>query len=173
MANMNVNSLKANLTNPARGYLWEVVFPTIIGGAGDTDTLLLRATSTVKPGRGVGEIKVPFKQTAGIKYPGKLTFPQTWKCTFIEGTDRKIFDAIHAWQQKIVNDTDGTGSVAADLKTDILLNLIDNEGTVFEKVKLIGCYIQDVPDVALDMATEDVIKYDVTFSYDSWTSSAA
>ena len=70
MALMGLDSLKSNLTNPARTYLWEVVIPVPIGN-GDTDTYTVRAQTTEIPARSNGEITIPFKQTAGIKVAGK------------------------------------------------------------------------------------------------------
>jgi len=167
MSKMSADNLKYNLTNPAKTYLWEVTFSSPIGG-GDAEVLELRCQSTVIPGRGVGEILVPYKNTPGIKYPGKPMVPHTWTCTFIEGTDRKVFDALNAWNQAIVDLRTGVGGLALNIKTDIYLRLLDPPGSVFQKIKLIGCYIQDVPDVPLAYEDEANIMYTCTFSYDYW-----
>lgn len=171
MANMGVNSLKANLTNPARVFLWDMLIPNPVGG-GDTETLMVRCQSSVIPGRSVGEIKVPYKQTGGVKFHGKLAFPQSWKCTFIEGEDKKIFNAINGWNQKIVDAEGGISTADPDLKTDVYLTLLTTKGDTFHKIKLVGAYIQDVADVPVSYETEDTVKYDVTFSYDYWVEAA-
>jgi len=167
MAEMGVNALKNNLTNPARTYLWEMIIPNPIGG-GDSETLTLRCQSTNVPGRSFGEIKVPFKQSAGLKFPGKLTYSQIWACTFIEGEDKKIFDAIHAWNQSVINDYENIGEGDTEIKQDLYLTLLTTKGDEALKIKLVGCYPQEVGEVALNYETEDSIKYPVTFSFDRW-----
>jgi len=165
MAEMSVNSLKNNLSNPARTYLWEVLFANPLGG--DTETLLLRCRSTSIPGVSVGSILLPFKQTGGVKYPGKKIYSHTWACTFVEGEDREMWDAFYAWAQAIINDETGLGSF--NIKTDVYLHLIDTDGTVSKKIKLVGAYIESQDDVALSYDDEKEINIAVTFSYDYWT----
>jgi hypothetical protein len=167
MAEMGVNSLKANLTNPQRVYLWEVIFPSVPGG-GDIGTLSIRATSTSIPGRSVGEINIPYKQTGGFKVAGKLTYTHTWDVTFREGEDKAIHDILHAWNQLIVHDFDGIGSVDSAYKVDILFNLTKRDQSISRTVKLVGAYIQDIGDVAVSYDDEGDLTYTVTFSYDYW-----
>ena len=167
MVFMGVNSLKNNLTNPARVYLWEIILPSLIGG-GDPVAITIRAQSASMPGRSVGEILVPYKATAGVKYPGKLTYSHTWDVTFIEGEDKRIFDAIHNWNQKIIDDFDGVGDGDDTIKADMLLNLLTTKGVPYNSYKLIGAYPQAVGDIALDYTTEAGVIFPVTFSYDSW-----
>jgi hypothetical protein len=164
---MSVNNLKANLTNPARTYLWDVLIPNPVGG-GDAETLMLRAQSTSIPGREQGQILVPFKQSAGIEFPGKLAYEHTWTVTFIEGEDRKVFDSIYAWLQNVVHDADHISIGDISLKTDILLSLITTKGDEWMRIKLLGCYPKTVGSVDMTYANEGVVNFNVTFSFDSW-----
>jgi hypothetical protein len=167
MAKMSQESLKHNLSNPAKTYLWEVLFSNPIGG-GDAETLMLRCQSTAMPGRSVGEILVPYKQGPGIKFPGKLTMSHTWTCTFIEGTDRRVFKALHAWQESIVSAKTNVGGPDIFVKADIYLRLLDMRGRTFQKIRFVGAYVENVDDIPLAYDDESSIKYDVTFSYDHW-----
>jgi len=168
MPQMGIDSLKTNLTNPARPYLWEVVVPVPIGG-GDSTTYTLRAQSTEIPGRSNPQIKIPFKQTAGIAIAGKLAYDQTWSVTFIEGEDKKVFDAIQGWQQSIVNNSTGIGIGDPFYKTDVYLTTITVAGDIYMKIKLKGAWVQNIGKVAVDYAGGDgTIKYPVTFSFDNW-----
>jgi len=167
MANMSIENLKNNLTNPARSYLWEVLFANPIGG-GDAETMELRCQTTAIPGRSVGEILIPFKGSAGMKVPGKLTMTHLWPATFVESTDKKIFEALQAWNQAIANARTGIGTLDALLKSNIYLRLLDAQGNIYLKIKLVGCYPQSVDDVPLAFETEGVIMYTVAFSYDYW-----
>ena len=167
MAQMGVESLKHNLSNPARVYLWDVIIPNPLGD-GDTDTLMLRAQTASIPGRSFGEILVPYKQSAGTKYPGKLTYDHTWDITFIEGEDKKMFDAFYSWVQKIVHDFDNVGDGDTEIKTDMYLQLLTTKQQPFQKIKLVGCYPQAIGNVDLAYDAENPVRYTVTFSYDRW-----
>lgn len=167
MSNMSVDNFKNNLTNPARQYLWEVLFTNPIGG-GNAEVLELRCQTTALPGRSVGEILVPFKATAGIKFPGKLTMSHAWPVTFVEGTDKEVFNALYAWSQAVVNARTGLGGLDVLIKSNVYLRLMDAEGEVYMKIKLVGCYPQDVAEIPLDFETEAVIMRAATFSYDYW-----
>jgi len=167
MGNMSVNNLKANLSNPARSYLWDIIIPNMVGG-GETETVMLRAQSATIPGRTQGAIPVPYKQTGGIMFPGKLGYAHTWACTFIEGEDRKVFDSFYAWLQNIVHDVDNVGIGDISVKQDIILQMLSTKGNEWMKIKLIGCYPREVGDVALTYADEATINFAVTWSFDSW-----
>ena len=169
MANMGIDSLKTNLTNPARTFLWEVLVPVPIGD-GESLTYTLRAQSSEIPSRGNTPINIPFKQTAGVVVAGKLEYDHTWSVTFIEGEDRKVFDAIQSWQQKIVDNVSGVGLGDPLYKADIYLTSITTAGSIFMKIKLKGAWVQKVDKVALSYdAGDGTVKYPVTFGFDSWT----
>jgi hypothetical protein len=167
MPSMSAENLKNDISNPAKVYLWDVVFSGLVGG-GDRDHLELRAQSTAIPGRSFGEILVPFKGTPGVKYPGKLTMTHIWPCVFIEGTDQAVFDAIIGWQQKVQNARTGIGSLDSTIKKDVYLRLLDTAGTVIKKIKLVGSYPQAVDDVPIAYEDEGNIFYNITWSYDYW-----
>jgi len=164
MSEMSVNSLRDNLGNPARAYLWEFLCANPLGG--DTETLLLRCRSASIPGVSVGSILVPYKQTGGLKFPGKKTFSHTWACSFIEGEDRAIWDAFYAWAQAIINTETGLG--AWNIKRDLYLHLIDTDGTVSKKIKIVGAYVESQDDVSLTQDSETEVTVNITFSYDYW-----
>lgn len=167
MGNMSADNLKNNLSNPARAYLWEVMFTNPIGG-GNAEVLMLRCQSANIPGSSFGEILIPFKQTPGIKFPGKLTVSHAWATTFIEGMDKKVFDAIHAWRQAIVHDRLGIGGPDIAIKANVYLRLLDTQGNVIMKVKFVGMYPQAVDDVPVAMDSEAAVYYSVTWSFDHW-----
>ena len=165
MPEMSVNALKANLSNPQRDFLWEILIPSPIGD-GEVQVYNLRAQSTTIPARGQGAIPIPFKQTAGIMVPGKLSFDHEWACTFIEGEDKKVWDAINSWMNKVVNVGTGVGEGDSEIKTDIYLTLIEVGGDISLKLKLKGCYPKSLEAVPLSYETEAIVKYPVTFSFD-------
>lgn len=167
MAKMGADSLKNNLTNPARVYLWEVLFANPIGG-GNGDVLDLRCQTTSIPGRSVGSILIPFKATAGVVFPGKVAFSHEWACAFVEGTDGAVFDALYQWFEEISEANSGQGNLDNSIKTDLYLSLIDQEGNVYRRIKLVGCYIKTMDDTPLPYGEEGAVMFNATFSYDRW-----
>lgn len=165
--NIGVDALRGNLTNPARAYLWWVEFVSPVGG-GDRESLSIRCRSTARPGRAVGRIHIPYKGTGGIEFPGKITFDHDWTCTFQEGTDRKVSQALYQWQQAIMNVRTGQGSLDGDIKTNVYLHLLDQNNNVTETIKLVGCFPRTVNEVALSNDEEGTVVITVTFSYDYW-----
>jgi hypothetical protein len=167
MANMGVDSLKNNLTNPARTYLWDVLIPVPVGN-GDSTTYQIRAQSSEIPTRSNKPIDIPYKQTAGIMVAGKLNYgDHSWTCTFIEGEDKKVWDAIFSWQQLIVDNVAGIGVGDPLYKTDAYITLLKVTGDTFMKLKMKGAWISNIDKTPLSYATEETIKYAVTFTYDS------
>jgi len=167
MPNMGVDVITSNLTNPQRTYLWEIVIPSMIGG-GDGEILQARAQTTALPGSSVGDILVPYKQTAGIKYPGKLTYTHTWDVTFIEGEDAKVFAAVHAWNQQVIHNVSGVSAGDDAIKANLFFKELTTKGAEGLRIKLVGCYPQQVADVPMSYDNSDVKRVTVTFSYDSW-----
>lgn len=168
MADMSADVLKNNLTNPAKSFLWEVLFTNPIGG-GDADALDTRCRSTSIPGRSTATIHIPYKGTPGIQVPGKLKMSHNWSVTFLENTeDRKTFDALHNWHQAIVHDRIGVGGPDPVIKSDIYLRCLDQAGSVWLSIKLIGCFPADLGEVSLSYEDNSTIVFPCTISYDRW-----
>lgn len=167
MTQMSADALKNNLSNVQRTYLWEVIIPSPVGD-GDSNTFLLRCRSTAIPARRQGQILVPFKQSAGVAYPGKLAYDHTWACVFVEGEDKKVFDAFYSWMQEIVHDRLNTGSGDLSIKADLYLTLQSTAGENTTKIKMIGCYPMEQGELALSYDDEGNALLPITFSYDRW-----
>lgn len=168
MPSMSADNLKYNISDYQRVYWWDIIIPSLVGG-GDIGALEVRAQSTQIPGRSFGEILIPYKGTAGFKVPGKLVMSHIWPCVFVEGLDRKVFDAITSWKQSITNARTGAGGPDSLIKKNIYIRLTDGSGDIItNKIKLVGCYPQAVDDIPVAYDTEAVLMYTVTWSYDYW-----
>jgi len=168
MADMSADVLKNSLTNPAKSYLWEVLFTNPIGG-GDADALDTRCRSASIPGRSVGTIGIAYKGTAGIQVPGKLQVSHSWSVTFLENTeDRKTFDALYDWHEAIVGMRTGIGGPDPAVKSDIYLRGLDQAGDVWLTLKLTGCFPAELGDVSLSYEDNSTILFPCTMSYDFW-----
>jgi len=167
MSKMSVNDFKNNLNNPARAYLWEVVFTNPIGG-GDSEAMEMRCQTTEIPGRSFGEILLPFRATAGVKFAGKLVMSHSWPTVFVESTDKKVFTALHSWSEAITNAETGIGLPDVSIKANIYLRLMDVADVIYQKIKLVGCYPQKIAETPIAFDNEGAIMYNVDWSYDWW-----
>lgn len=167
---MNADSFKNNLSNMARAFNFEAVIPNPRGG-GDSRTLSLRCISASVPGRSFTKIHIPFKQTAGVDYAGKLEYDHTWTLTFVEGEDRAIFDAFYNWSQLIIDDYSGTGVADPGYKADAYITLLTRaEGLVNNKIKLIGCWPSKIAEITVGNDQDKEVQLSVTLSFDRWES---
>jgi len=168
MGRMSVQTLKANLQNPARIYLWEMFIPIVPGG-GDIDALRTRCQTSVIPGVSSGNIHIDYKGTGGFNVPGRLRFPQTITLEFLEGEDSKIFDTINSWRQLITDHLLGVGEPDVVVKVPMYLKLITKQDTEWNGTLFQGAWPQDRADVPLNYTTDAEVRFSVTFQYDLWT----
>lgn len=178
MPEMSVDALRNDLSNPARSYLWELIIPNLIATMGDPRTMMIRCQTAELPDRSVGTIQIPFRQTAGLVFPGKLTMSHTVDLQFVEGEDRKIFNALYVWSNAIVNNKTGKSSgegfglglpinTGVRYKADVFINLLNTNGVIAQIIRLTGCFVQNVAKVPLNNE-ESEIKINATLSYDTW-----
>lgn len=164
MPTMDADSLNNNLTNPARIYLWEVIIPNPL--AGSAELFLLRAQTTQMPERSFGKIHLDYKQSAGVDYSGKLTYPHEWPITFVDGEDRQALQDIYDAMNYIVDDKTHTGNVS--YKRDIYLHLINQDAAVAKRYKFVGSWPLRLESVNMDFTSEDAVRFTVVFNYDRW-----
>lgn len=162
-----VDQVKNNLTNPARSYVWQAVIPRPVGG-GSMEDLLMRCQSAQLPGRSVGTIDIPWQQSGGFRIPGKLKYSHTWRVTFLENEDRRTHAALYAWQQAIVNDVTNVGLGDGQIKTDAYFILQSTKDTEILRIKLVGCFVQEIGDVDVSQGEEAPLTFTVTFAFDRW-----
>jgi len=167
MPDMSINSLSNDLGEAARTYLWEVVIPRPIGG-GNSKMLTLRCQSSQIPGRGVGSILIPYKQTAGMKVPGKLTYDHSIDLSFVEGEDRAVFLALYDWCNSIISDRTGVAGSTSSIKTDIYMNLMNTDGSIPLSIRLVGGYLETLSSTPMNYNDEGNVFFSSVWSYDSW-----
>ena len=165
---MTLSKLKANLTNVQRTYMWELIIPSPVGGGASSETIRVRAHSSVIPGRSHGAIHIDFKGSAGFNVPGKLRFPQEITFTMIEGEDAQTHEFFYAWMQNTLHDETNLGLGDVWVKSSIYMRLLSTNNAETLTLKLEGAYPKSVPDVAMDMREEGEVRYPIVFSYDRW-----
>lgn len=165
--NSSVEVLKANLSSPARSYLWDVLFPMSFGGGSPT-LMQIRAQSTSLPSVEVGQITIPYRQTGGVAYHGKLKYSHSWEVTFVEGEDAAVFQEFVSGLSRVVDPATGLGLPDNQLKQPVILTLDSTTDVPYQVVQLIGCWVMKVDAIPLDFNDEKEIRIKTTLSFDYW-----
>ena len=163
---MDVETIKTNLSSPARTYLWEFFVPNMPGG-GDIDSVRTRCVISEMPNVASEPITVDWRAMK-FKVAGKMNYGHTITLTFLESEDVKIIKALYNWRALVIDPATGTGGQPNNYKADAYLELLDTQGSVYLDIRLIGSYPEDVPTIGLDMSSTDLIKPTLTLSYDRW-----
>jgi hypothetical protein len=162
-----------NLPDLHKSWLWELYIELPSGIAGDglsTDELLLRVRNVMLPGKTITPIETYFMGTKTF-HPGKMEFSGQLSVQLEEYEDQKVHDTLNAWADLIFNWE--TGKQGAALKSDItstgILKMYKSNGEPMPKmIKIFNMYPASIPDVTLDYAGTDPVRYDVQFQYDWW-----
>ena len=154
------------MANAARAYMWELFIPNIPGG-GDSEFLRFHVRNVTMPGLTLEPIEINW-QAHKIKEPGRAPFTQMFTFQIEESEEGKALDLLLDWRNLVLHPETGVGSPSEDIKTDIYLTLLKTTGEEVKKMKIVGCWPQEVADVTLDYMASETIKIDVSMSYDYW-----
>jgi hypothetical protein len=165
---LSASNLANNLSTPARSYLFNIIIANPIGG-GDPDTLMLRCQSSQMPERSFKYIEVPWQQDSNLQYPGKLSYPYDWTCTFLESAeDGLTMQSFYNWANTVIQDTTAIGNIQSNIITNMELQLIDPTGAQWGQYTFLNACIERIGNVELSYGTEDIIKIPITFRYQKW-----
>ena len=154
-----------NLAEVFKSYQFRINISNPPGAGASIELMQFRCTAAPIPGKQVEEVLVPLGGY-NVKYPGRSIPVGVWTATFIEGTDLQVIQRMKEWQEVCHNQQSGVQGESADYKRNITIELLDNAGEVSQTHRMVGCWPQDTPDVALDTASSEAVRYDVTFAYD-------
>lgn len=160
----DINSYRASFQGGARQYLFYYK-PNFPGGVAGIDissaTYLVR--TTVLPETTTEEIMVNW-QGFDFKVAGKYTYAD-WTVTFNVDLDARIQTMFHNWSALIHDPTTNVYKRPALYFADQQVELLDLDGKVLMKYKLMGAWPKTVGQATLDYASNEVVQFDVTFAY--------
>jgi hypothetical protein len=136
-------------------------------GAGSADEATYLVRSTTLPETAIEEITTNW-QGVDFKFAGKYTYSD-WTVTFNCDSKAMIHKAFYDWMTSIHNPEDNTYTVPSTYMLKQTLYLIsdnqDTPGDTIAKYELEGAWPKNVGTASLDYSTNDVVQFDVTFSY--------
>lgn len=163
MAQFNIDAYRANFQGGARSYLfyYKPIFPSSVGGDTEMATYLVKSTSL--PETSIDEIALAW-QGFDFKVAGKYTYSD-WQVTFNCDAETKLQTLYHNWMSLIHDPTTNKYSKPVDYMVDQQVELLDLVGVPTLKYKLFGAWPKSVGNVTLDYTDNNVITFDVSFTY--------
>ncbi len=143
----------------------------------DKESLLIRTRSAVLPGRTVEAIESYFGPTKQL-FPGRINFTNTFSVQFEETEDQAIAKTLYSWQEYImsIGSASALGSSKATKKSQIVANYMKlymykygNNTKTAKMVVFKNAWLSGFDDVSLEYSSNDSVKYNATFTFDSWT----
>jgi hypothetical protein len=164
MPRFDVDSYRANFQGGARQYLFyfKPVFPSGLSGA-DTEVATYLVRTTTLPETSTEEIVVNW-QGFDYKVAGKYTYAD-WTVTFNVDVDAKIIAMFNNWAALIHDPTTNKYTFPNEYMVDQQVELLDLQGTPTTKYKLFGTWPKMIGNSNLDYSANDVVQFDVTFTY--------
>ena len=171
MANLSINSFKANFLGGARPSLYsvEMTFP-----AGVSTSLLaaqklqFMCKGAALPADTVGTIEVPY-MSRKIPVPGDRTFnPIT--LTVINDTDWVVRQAFEEWMHIFNSHEANIGAIAlADMVSDFRICQLNRDGSTVKSYKLVSAFPSELGEITLGYDNTDQIEeYTVQINYAYW-----
>lgn len=179
----NINDFRGKLVGGgARANLFQVIINTPTGAnvALNTEQMSFMCKAASLPGSQVGVIEVPYFGRY-VKVAGDRTF-QDWSVTVINDEPFDLRNAFERWQSAMASfDTKGgkkTGLGATGNPASYSVNgqviQYGKEGNIIKTVNLINMFPSMVGEIALSWdQAQQIEEFQVTFSYDYFTSDSA
>ena len=162
---MGVASLRANIGDFQRNYLWEIKLPNIIGGTNVGDPSAVEKLAhklqfgdyTFTPNQlKVGPLTGFFAGLLGIN---------TFRVDFWIPSPNTLADYFLSWKNLMVG-SDGLFNVKSKYMANIYLRFLDTEGSITGVYKMISCFPVQFPFYAMDYAANHLASTQITFSVD-------
>ena len=162
MPQFNIDAYRANFQGGARAYLfyYKPSFPTGIGNT-EESTYLVRSTSL--PETSMDEIGLAW-QGFDFKVAGKYTYSD-WTVNFNCDANADIQKYFHNWMALIHDPTTNVYTSPSTYMMDQQVDLLGLDGNKITSYKLFACWPKSIGNATLDYTTNDVIQFDVTFTY--------
>lgn len=136
--------------------------------AGEKAQFLCKASQL--PGSTIENIPVNYRGRI-INFAGERTFAP-WSVTIYNDTDFEVRNAMEVWSNGIQQNQTTEGRVnPLDYQVQLFVQQLDRNGTVIKNYTFIDAYPTEISPIVVDYDQTGVIEtFDVTFTYNYWTS---
>ena len=171
MADMSINSFKANFLGGARPTLFEVemTFPAGVSNSNmAAKKMKFTCTGAAIPANSVGKIDVNFRGRK-IPIPGDRTFSEM-SLTVLNDVDWQVRNAFEEWMA-LINTHEGNigNTTLSSVTSDFQVKQLNRDGSVVKTYKLISCFPSALGEITLSGDSNDSIEtFTITIQYAYW-----
>lgn len=172
MAKPSVEQLRG-LPDFAENFRWDlsfIKFPNIGVYPGSEDLNIRCQTSTI-PKSTNQKLKATIRNNY-IYQPGVQEYDSQITLTFLETVDNTIKQMLQQWREACHNTNTGAAGAKTDVEGTILLNLLNRQDEPIWSFTMIGCFLEDFDLGTLESEGADLVRPNVTLSYDYFKDSA-
>ena len=173
MATTAINDFKATLTGGgARGNHFQafLTFPQwVSGGMASAGIARFLCHAAQLPASTLGDIAIPYRGRE-VHVAGERTYAP-WTISIYNDTDFNIRDSIETWIEGIQNAQYTEGRMSPALyQTQMQVEQLDRNGVTIKGYEFVNAYPTEIGAIELsyDQGTS-IESFDVTFTYDYWT----
>lgn len=167
---MGVHPIEETLqmTDPAKGYLFDLVFENLLGDKGiDGQQFELRVQSYTYPGEKVDTIGMGIsgntRTDAGLKHR-----EGTWTTDVIETQDADMLNRFQSWLN-LMHDLDtGITGYSTEYKVDVTVRLLNAKLEPVKTRKLRRAWPVSTKDLNFNPMSKEALKLSVTWQFDWW-----
>ena len=169
---MNISDFKANLSGGgarSNHFSVQLSMPNWVGGSEAAREASFLCHAANLPASTLSDIEIPFRGRA-VHVAGERTF-EPWTVSIYNDTGFSIRNALEYWIEGISN-TPQTNGIVAPLvyQSQMQVFQFDRNGNPIKEYNFVNAYPTLIGEIELNYENANAIEtFDVTFTYDYWT----
>jgi hypothetical protein len=169
----NINEFKTRMTGGgARSNQFRVTFnaPSAVSNTEALRDVTFLCKAAQLPGLTVDNIPVTYRGRV-LNFAGEKTFAP-WTVSIYNDTNFRIRNMLEDWSSYIQENSSTRGTVnPSEYQVPLIVEQLDrNDGAALKTINFFDAYPTDIGAIGLDYDTASIEVFDVTFTYNYWTS---
>ena len=152
------------LPDALQQYNWDIIVPSM-PGTPNSRAFTIKAITTSIPGAQIEPTQIQLHGVT-VKEAGIAKWTNTLPITMLETRDNSTRDMIRRWQRMARDPLTNTGSYKSIYQTTIEMLLYDDVPQVTKRLRLVGCFPENLDDASVDSGQSGAVQFNVTMSFD-------
>ena len=154
------------LKDAAQSWNFDIVFPRIPGSVDSQDQVQLqyKCKTANLPSSSIEQVKIDLHGVSKVE-AGRAVYQNTMQATFMEVVSWETYSALRRWRQYTRDWKNNTGRNYSEYAVDAEILVYDSAGSVASTFKLVGCWVQEIADIAFEGASSTPIDVSCTFAF--------
>lgn len=158
----------AQMTDPAKGFMFELIFENLLGSRGITgEQIELRAQSYTFPGESMSTTSMAIagydRHDAGLKSRGG-----DWTTSIIETQNYDAINRFEDWLTIMHDFNSGITGFTSEYKIDIQINALNAKKSAVVKRKLRRAWPKTIGNYTFGPKDDKALNLSVTWRFDWW-----